>query len=405
MAEPEVQKAKEKVKKKKGWKLLLTCLIIFIACTFIFVLVAGLLWFTGYISKQVCPNFTSGSAVYDTLNCGDIEQIVPDEETQNEKFPTKEGSDQGTPQVTEEEVIVSRVFDKASPAVVAIGVKSGEDSHVIGSGFVVSPSGLIVTNQHVVSDITAEYFVSFKDTQETVSVKDIHRDVLNDIALIEVEGENYPFLALGDSDKLKPGQTVIAIGNPLGSLEGTVTSGIISGLHREVEVGAGFGFGQNNTYEDVIQTDAAINPGNSGGPLLNSSSEVIGVSFARVAGADNLSFALPINRVKKKIQELNEFGSLRVPYIGIEYTNKLVFVNGEAVIGASVINVDATGPAKTAGVLSGDVIVAFNGETFEEKSLTIYIQEQEIGTKAKLTVLRNGVTSEIEVIIGEREGN
>ncbi|MBN1915380.1 trypsin-like peptidase domain-containing protein [Candidatus Dojkabacteria bacterium] len=405
MAEPEVEKAKVKVKKKRSWKLILTCFVISFGCIFVLLLVTGLLWFTGYISRQVCPNFTSSSDIYDVLNCADLEQIKPDEETQDNRFPIKEGSDQGSPQVTEEEVVVSNVFEKVSPAVVAIGAKKGGESQVIGSGFVVSPSGLVVTNQHVVSDVTAEYFVSFKDKQETIVVKDIYRDVLNDIALMEIEGGDFPFIALGDSDKLKPGQTVIAIGNPLGSLEGTVTSGIISGLHREVKVGSGFGFGPNSVYEDVIQTDAAINPGNSGGPLLNSSSEVIGVSFARVAGADNLSFALPINRVKKKIQELNEFGRLRVPFIGVAYTNKLVFINGESVIGASVSSVVTDGPAEAAGILSGDVIVAFNSGTFEGKSLTIYIQEQEIGAKAKLTILRNGATSELEVTIGERGGN
>ncbi len=401
MAEPEVVIAKDKVKKKRNLKLLFTCFLLFILCSFLFLLIGGILWFTGYIGRQVCGNFTSGSQLYSTFECSQVEQVVPDEENKDDKFPVKEGSDEKAPQVTQEEVIVSKVFDKASPAVVAIGVDTGTDTQIIGSGFIISPNGLIVTNAHVVPEgAEADFFVMVKGKTEPIPVKKFHIDTLNDIALLEIDGSDYPFLALGDSDKLKPGQTTVAIGNPLGTFEGTVTSGIISGLHREVEVSSAFG--QNTTYEDVIQTDAAINPGNSGGPLLNSASEVIGVNFATISGADNLSFALPINRIKIKIDELNQYGKLLVPYLGVEYNNKLVFVSGESVIGAQVIKLDAAGPAKAAGILVGDTIIAFEGETLDQKSLTIFVQEQEIGEKVTLTILRGGETQDIEVTIAEK---
>jgi serine protease Do len=207
---------------------------------------------------------------------------------------------------------------------------------------------------------------------------------------------------LGDSSNLTVGQTVIAIGNPLGDLTGTVTSGIISGLNREVEVGANFFNTDVEAFEDVIQTDAAINPGNSGGPLINTNGEVIGVNFATIQGADNLSFAIPIDRVKLRIDELNQFGDFRIPFMGIEYRRRVVFIDDEALIGALVTSVFTSSPADKAGVEIGDVIVQYDDKTLEEESLFSLIQKSEIGEAVKIIVIRDGEQVSLDVVIGQQ---
>jgi serine protease Do len=126
-------------------------------------------------------------------------------------------------------------------------------------------------------------------------------------------------LQLGNSDSLKPGQLVIAIGTPLGEYAGSVTTGVVSGLNRSVTAGSQGFWGIAKTYEDVIQTDAAVNPGNSGGPLLNSSGEVIGVNFATTSVAENISFALPANFVSRRLDEYRKYGKFMKPYLGVEY--------------------------------------------------------------------------------------
>ncbi len=401
MAEPEIEKAKEKVRRGRKFRFVVTCIAILIACVIFSGIIVTILWYTNFISKNVCTNFTPGSNPYNTFQCATRAEAPAVVSNPGDKFEIKEGNEEKTVQITEEEAIVSKVFEKASPAVVGIGVTSAEGEQVIGSGFFVSQNGLIITNQHVVSNTAQTYFITIRDTDQKIEVKAIHRDVLNDIALIEVEGSNYPYLALGDSDKLKPGQSVVAIGNPLGKLENTVTSGIISGLHRDVSVGDQLSFGKSE-YQDVIQTDAAINPGNSGGPLLNSSGEVIGINFATVSGANNLSFALPINRIKSRIDELNKFGKLRIPFLGIEYNSRITFVKDQVTLGAVIASIEPGSPAEKAGLKKGDIIIGFNGTSLDDKPLQILIQESEVGKPVKLSLLRDGELMELEVTVGER---
>ncbi len=229
--------------------------------------------------------------------------------------------------VKSEENVVIDVVEKSMDAVVSIAVSKVEftpsegivDSvSNIGSGFIVDPSGVIITNQHVVSDPTAEYKIITNDGREYEVIEMLQDDV-NDIALLKVEAEDLSTLDLGDSENLSPGQLVIAIGTPLGEYAGSVTTGVISGLNRSVTARSQGFWGVAKTYEDVIQTDAAVNPGNSGGPLLNSSGEVIGVNFATTAGADNISFALPSNFVSRRLDEYRKYGKFLKPYLGIEY--------------------------------------------------------------------------------------
>ncbi|MDD5251196.1 MAG: trypsin-like peptidase domain-containing protein [Patescibacteria group bacterium] len=169
-----------------------------------------------------------------------------------------------------------------------------------GTGFIVSKDGLIVTNRHVVTDQTASYTALLSDgSQQTARV--LYRDPNNDLAVIKIDGTNLPTVSLGDSASLKLGQTVSAIGNALGEYDNSVSVGIISGLDRTIEAGGG---GTSEQLKGVIQTDAAINPGNSGGPLIDLDGRVIGVSVATVLGSQNISFAIPVNDVKRILDKV-----------------------------------------------------------------------------------------------------
>jgi serine protease Do len=182
-----------------------------------------------------------------------------------------------------------------------------------GSGFFVSGDGLIVTNRHVVDQKNVEYTVFTNDGKKHPA-KVTARDLVLDVALIKIDlpaqagGSDYPYLELGDSDKLEVGQSVIAIGNALGEFRNTVSVGVVSGLARSIT--AGTGFGKSETLDKVIQTDAAINPGNSGGPLLDLSGRVIGVNVAVAQGSQSIGFALPINSIRRAIESVKATGKI-----------------------------------------------------------------------------------------------
>lgn len=165
-----------------------------------------------------------------------------------------------------------------------------------GTGFIVTANGYILTNKHVVIDEEASYTVLLSDGSQKAG-KVVYRDKTLDIALVKIEGTAYSHVNLGNSDAMKLGQTVVAIGNALGEYSNSVSVGIISGLNRSLQVGGGNGFAEE--LKGVIQTDAAINPGNSGGPLLDMNGNVIGVNVATVMGSNNISFSIPINKVKE----------------------------------------------------------------------------------------------------------
>ena len=169
-----------------------------------------------------------------------------------------------------------------------------------GSGFIVSSDGLVLTNKHVVFDVKADYTVLTNDGKK-YPAKILAKDPAQDLAVLKIEGKNFPTVELGDSDKLQIGQTIIAIGNALGEFRNTVSVGVISGLGRTITAEGG---GFVETIENVIQTDAAINKGNSGGPLINLKGEVVGINTATVMGAQNIGFAIPINRAKKDIEQV-----------------------------------------------------------------------------------------------------
>ncbi len=183
--------------------------------------------------------------------------------------------------------------------------KTYQTTQNIGSGFIVRRDGLIVTNKHVVADENARYSLITNDKKEYV-IEKIYRDPANDLALLKIAAPDLPALTLGNSAELELGQTVMAIGTPLGQFTNTVTAGIISGLGRGITAGSRYE-GYVERLENVIQTDAPINPGNSGGPLLNDRGEIIGVNTAIAAEGQNIGFAIPVNIVKELLLKAVEF--------------------------------------------------------------------------------------------------
>ncbi|MBD3280876.1 trypsin-like serine protease [Candidatus Dojkabacteria bacterium] len=376
-----------------------------LGCIFVIVLIVaslgatfGVLTYTGYTKEWTCSAVIEDSSAWDRLDCGadTPEQVTYENRADYEEIQRKLES--GAP-----EERVASIVELSKKSVVGIGVEGDTFSSggVVGTGFVLD-DGLIATNQHVVSQPNSKYFVQVDGVDEVIDVQEIFRDQVNDIAVIRVE--NNPVLvplALGDSEGVRVGEQVIAIGNPLGELSGSVTTGVISGLGRTVDINRGGFFNSNvETFDDVIQTDAAINPGNSGGPLLNLKGQVIGINFATVSGADNLSFALPINRIKSRLAELEEYGEFRMPYLGVEYRNRVVFVERQTLVAAQVINVVEGSPAENAGLEVGDFVIGFNGEDLNEKPLSQHIQSSEVGENVTLTVHRDKSNRDLEVEIG-----
>ncbi len=282
-----------------------------------------------------------------------------------------------------------------------------------GSGFIITADGMIVTNRHVVSDTAADYTVITNDGKE-YSAKVLALDPVNDMAVIKIDGQNYPTLNLGDSDSLKIGQTVVAIGNSLGEFSNTVSRGIVSGLKRNLT--ASGGRGESERLSNIIQTDAAINPGNSGGPLLNINGDVIGINVAMAQGAQNIGFAIPANQIRKVVEQVKETGKIIAPYLGVRYVpidDKIkqiinsaydygvLVVRGNTVTDFAVI---PGSPADKAGIVENDVILEINGTKLDEdNSLSDLISKSSVGDTIKLKIWHRGEIKEIQVKLTERQ--
>lgn len=282
--------------------------------------------------------------------------------------------------------------------------KSKEVDQNIGSGFIVSEDGLIITNKHVVAQQDATYKIRFNDG-DTVRVEQIYRDPLNDLAILKVSPKSkLKALPLGESDNLKLGQTTIAIGTPLGEFTNSVTKGIISGLGRGITAGSPFeGFVEK--LDNVIQTDTSISPGNSGGPLLNSSGQVIGINTAVSSEGENIGFAIPVNIIKTLLQEFEKRGgSFERPYIGVQYQmidRKTAIANG-LVEGAYVMGVVSESPAEKAGIQEEDVITKLDGVkvvSSDEQSITKILLDKKIGQTVQITIWRDGEEKTLSVTL------
>ena len=334
----------------------------------------------------------------------------------NKSFPTlKLPSQQKTQTILNEENAVIDVVDKTSDSVVAISATqqvfnpfdpfsaSRTQTSTIGTGFVVSDKGIIVTNKHVVSDSNTTYTVLTKDNKK-FEVRKIYRDPVLDLAVIQIDGNSgLKALDLGDSSKLKVGQTVIAIGNALGKFTNTVTTGVVSGLGRSVTAGDAFS-GSTEALDDLVQTDAAINPGNSGGPLLNSAGQVIGVNVATTENAQNIGFAVPINSVQKIVNEFIQKGSVSRPYLGVRY----LFISRDVAImnsvpqGAYIQEVVKDSSADKAGLKQGDIITKIEGQPVDsETKISETISNKKIGDNLKFTVWNDNKEREVTAVLQE----
>lgn len=281
-----------------------------------------------------------------------------------------------------------------------------------GSGFIVSRDGYVLTCNHVVEDHEADYTV-IVDPDHKYSAKILAKDPLIDMAILKIDGHDFPFLKLGNSDKVELGEAVIAVGNPLGEFEDTLSAGIISGLSRKITAYNGFDAKSTN-LRGLIQTDAAINPGNSGGPLVNMNGEVVGINTAMIMGAENIGFALPINYIKEDLKEVKTTGKIKRPYLGVKYvllneaiskTNKLPVAYGALVVremfGEPAVAKNSS--AEAAGVKEYDIILEVNNEKIDnDNSLSDSLSKCLIGQEISLLVLRNAKEKLIKTVLKQK---
>ena len=370
-----------------------------------------------------------------------------------EKIIEKETVKEYQPQTTQEEKIIQAVKE-ASPAVVSIVItkdvpiieqyyispfegewpfsdlqvpqyrQKGTEKKEVGggTGFIVSKEGMVLTNKHVVLDEEADYTV-FTNDGKSFSAKVLAKDPIQDLAILKIAQEKivnqegklslkeFPQVQLGDSDSLQIGQTVIAIGNALGEFRNTISVGVISGLGRTITASGG---GLVETIEDVIQTDAAINQGNSGGPLLNLKGEVSGINTATVLQAQNIGFAIPVNKVKKDIEQVKTLGKIVYPFLGVRYVvvnetiqkeNNLPVDYGAWVVKGSQgeAAVFPGSEAEKVGLKEGDIILEFDGKKItSDNSLAKIITQYNPGNKVVLKVLRDGKEKIFQVTLSER---
>lgn len=294
-------------------------------------------------------------------------------------------------------------------------LKKGKEKTKIGggSGFIVSPEGYVITASHVVSDPKADYTVIL-DPKHTYPAKVLAKDPLVDIAILKINDKSLPYLELGDSDQIELGETVVAIGNPLGEFEDTLSSGIISGLSRKITAYGGLPL-KATSLRGLIQTDAAINPGNSGGPLVNMEGKVIGVNTAMVMGAQNIGFAIPINYAKNILEEVQKYGKLRRPFLGIRYVilnpeiakaNKLPVDYGALIVRESLGEpaVVKGSSADKAGLKEYDIILEANGEKITaDNPLADFLAKQKIGQEINFKVLREGKEITLKAKLEEKK--
>lgn len=268
-----------------------------------------------------------------------------------------------------------------------------------GTGFIISPDGLIITNKHVINSATDDKQVEYKiklSNGKRYFAQLIGRDPLNDLAIIKIFDKNLPYVELGDSDQLTQGITVVAIGNALGQYQNSVTKGIVSALGRDIE--ASDSGGKTESLGNVIQTDAEINLGNSGGPLVDLNGKVVGINVATDASGKSIGFAIPINDAKPVIKSVREIGRIVRPRLGLRYLmitpelafdNKLPLNAGAWVSGQPAVI--AGSPADKAGVLAGDIITEIDGVKLNEKNtLLSVVQKYKVGQKIGLKIKRDG---------------
>jgi len=368
------------------------------------------------LSTLQAENLVTDTANEDAAQVVTVEEVVENVVEQPATYTTVDV-------VAQNDVLVN-LYERVSPGVVSILALTRSGEMVVGggtgSGFVIDKEGHIVTNYHVVegaSEIQVTFTSGIKIRGEVIGT-----DLDSDLAVIKVDlpAEDLTPIPLGDSDQLRVGQLVIAIGNPFG-LSGTMTTGIVSSIGRTLDSLNLSSTGRAFSAGDIIQTDAAINPGNSGGPLLNLDGEVIGVNRAirTFASTDSLEpvnsgigFAVSVNIVKRVVPSLISDGSYSYPYLGISSWPDIPLEEAERIglertIGAMVTSVVPGGPADEAGIQEDDVILSINGlEVLDfSKMLSYLFNNTSPGDTVELEVFRNGAVITLDLTIGARPVN
>jgi serine protease Do len=315
--------------------------------------------------------------------------------------------------VVQEENAVIDVIEKSKPAIVSIvsetvgvdpfrGVFQGDQG--VGTGFLVE-DGFVFTNRHVVDNDQITYSVVLNDGKTKYTVIEVNKDPLNDFAILRIDTStdddvDLPTLELGDSENLRVGQTVIAIGNALGQFGNTASKGIVSGTGRTVF--ASSGYGSTEMLDNIIQTDAALNPGNSGGPLLDLDGKVVGINVARVVDGDNIGFSIPVESIKSVYLSFKEVGEIQRPYLGIQYTLNTTEKSAlnRVPIGAVITEVLPNTPAKNAGLQKFDVIMQVDEQPIDGNNpLSRVIAKKRVGDTVVLLIDRDGKEAEINLVL------
>lgn len=327
------------------------------------------------------------------------EQVVSEEET---------ASEEPAPVIAEEESCYADVAELALAAVVGVN-KHLEIDHFgeqrleeveSGSGVIIDQSGYIVTNQHVVEG--ADKITVVIPGRGSYEAELIGEDTLTDLALLKIEETGLIALSIGDSDQLRVGERVLAIGNPFGYFQQTVTAGIISAVGRQVRVP-----GSDYVYT-FLQTDALVNPGNSGGPLLNMRSEIIGINTAKIAlvGVEGIGLAVPSNTLTRVLADLYEHGRVIRPHLGVVIDDWLRYGEGEPERGVIIVELAPGSSADLAGLAPGDIIVAINGQDVHYLAMLFDVLFSYYpGDMITITYFREGIRNDVTLTLGERPEN
>lgn len=282
------------------------------------------------------------------------------------------------------------------------GGRQEQDVQSIGSGVIVDPDGLILTNSHVIGDGQAKNIVVSLIDGTTEQAQVLWYDSALDLAVIKVNRTGLSAAEIGDSDTLMVGEPVVAIGNPMSlDLNGTLTTGVVSGLNRSITV-------ENVTIKPLIQTDASINPGNSGGPLFNAQGKVIGINTAKMSTAEGLGFSIPINVAIPILNQITNEGTVTSVYVGITGTSvsdyeQRLGIDLTAESGVFIIEVEKDGPVYKAGLTSGDIITAIDDTVIKDMSdLKRALYQYKAGDKVQIKYIRDGNENTVEVTLKER---
>lgn len=354
-----------------------------------------------------------GGVLLFSANNGKIAEKLGIKDFSSISIPTKQKI------VIEESNAIIDATNKVSASVVSITTKKtvqsafgAYEAEGAGTGFVITSDGLILTNKHVVSDTSAAYTVVTQDGKVyDATVQSL--DSVNDLAVMKIDARGLTAVELGDSDELKVGQWVIAVGNSLGKFQNSVTAGVVSAKDRKIQASDSNG-GSAETLSDLLQTDAAINPGNSGGPLVNLAGQVIGINTAVASEAQGIGFAIPINAAKSAIESIKKTGRIIRPYLGVRYfeitpavakQNSLTVDYGALVQRGTNLTDFAVvpgSPADKAGIIENDIITQINGDKIDSNnSLISLVQKYLVGDDIKLKVISKGKEKEVTIKLEE----